>query len=704
MSNIFDQFDTAKATQSQPQEPQGQPQTKNIFDQFDSKEQVGQKEDPQSKNIFDQFDAKQPDQNQPQAAQGQAQSKNIFDQFDAPAQAQQSQQQKDSGWWDDLKNMVTGDSQETRGTKELPELESAIFGGKASGFLSTLPTASAVKLAAAIATTSDPKERAKMIKAAGPEFGIQYDEKGNIYAANNKTGQIVALNKPGLSASDLLPAFGQLAAFYPAGEAATLTGAAVKSAAADAALQGTEKMGGGNDIDLSDVALSGALGAAGKGIENVIGAGYRAATGAPAKEPAELIKDANKLGVPLTTSDVIPPTTKPGKFAKDVGEAIPIVGTSGIREQQQAARKQAAENLQKKYIPDYNTIIDSIKGKAAAVKKKAIDARQSVVEKVKDIQTPANNTIEAIDKEIDRLTTLPGGQPRSKVEQALVDTLEKYKKDIQTGGDFKTLEDMRTKLREDLSPDFTKSGTRQEGAIKRIYGAMTKDMDDVVKNNLSTQDLGSWKKGNAVYGKEMEKLQKSRIKNILNAGEDLSPEQIDQKLMNKDSIVRQRMYEALGDKGRKNARSAIISRIFDKASSGGELSVNKLVSELERNKGALDTFFKGSQRKEIEGLRKVLNATRGAQDASVVTKTGQTLAPLIGAALGITATLPTAILTLGSGGLTRAYESKMFRSALLKLANSKKGSSQFESALSDVQDYLTLSAQAARRSDSNQQQ
>ena len=61
MSNIFDQFDTAKAKQSQPQEPQGQPQTKNIFDQFDSKEQVGQKEDPQSKNIFDQFDAKQPD-------------------------------------------------------------------------------------------------------------------------------------------------------------------------------------------------------------------------------------------------------------------------------------------------------------------------------------------------------------------------------------------------------------------------------------------------------------------------------------------------------------------------------------------------------------------------------------------------------------------------------------------------------------------
>lgn len=698
MSNIFDQFDTAKATQSQPQEPQGQPQTKNIFDQFDTK-QSGQvqpkslQNQPQTKNIFDQFDALA------QAQQSHPQSGNVFDQFDAPVQPEQAvqqpqQQQKDSSWWDDLKDMATGDSRMTPEMQKLSEIGDAPEMNAMSW--------PAFKTSLGLLATGNEDNEKKIIKANIPSATFSEDSAGNTIV-NLPSGQY-ALNKPGISGQDIAKGLFDTAAFTPAGRGASIAGVAAKSAATEAALQEAARQTGAGDIDLKDVALSGALGAAGKGIENVIGAGYRAATGAPAKEPAELIKDANKLGVPLTTSDVIPPTTKPGKFAKDVGEAIPIVGTSGIREQQQAARQQAAENLQKKYIPDYNTIIDSIKGKAAAVKKKAIDARQSVVEKVKDIQTPANNTIEAIDKEIDRLTTLPGGQPRSKVEQALVDTLEKYKKDIQTGGDFKTLEDMRTKLREDLSPDFTKSGTRQEGAIKRIYGAMTKDMDDVVKNNLSTQDFGSWKKGNAVYGKEMEKLQKSRIKNILNAGEDLSPEQIDQKLMNRDSIVRQRMYEALGDKGRKNARSAIISRIFDKASSGGELSVNKLVSELERNKGALDTFFKGSQRKEIEGLRKVLKATRGAQDASVVTKTGQTLAPYIGTAFGITATLPTAILTLGSGGLTRAYESKMFRSALLKLANSKKGSSQFESALSDVQDYLTLSAQAARRSDNNQEQ
>jgi len=99
MSNIFDQFDTAKATQSQPQEPQGQPQTKNIFDQFDSN-QAGKNQSEslqnqaQSKNIFDQFDAP----SQGGKAQ-QQQSGNIFDQFDAPeqgGQAQQPQQQQEN--------------------------------------------------------------------------------------------------------------------------------------------------------------------------------------------------------------------------------------------------------------------------------------------------------------------------------------------------------------------------------------------------------------------------------------------------------------------------------------------------------------------------------------------------------------------------------------------------------------------------------
>ena len=110
MSNIFDQFDTAKATQSQPQEPQGQPQTKNIFDQFDSKEQVGQKAKIRSLktssiNLMQSSQTKTSHKprkvrrnqktystslmHQHKAVrQSQQQSGNVFNQFDAPEQGE----------------------------------------------------------------------------------------------------------------------------------------------------------------------------------------------------------------------------------------------------------------------------------------------------------------------------------------------------------------------------------------------------------------------------------------------------------------------------------------------------------------------------------------------------------------------------------------------------------------------------------------
>jgi hypothetical protein len=112
MSNIFDQFDTAKVTQ-------GQPQTKNIFDQFDAK-QPGQSQ-PQAT------------QGQPQATQGQPQSKNIFDQFDAPAQAQQSQQ-KSGNVFDKFDapardSQAGQDHQQQKSLSDMNPLEAFRYGG-----------------------------------------------------------------------------------------------------------------------------------------------------------------------------------------------------------------------------------------------------------------------------------------------------------------------------------------------------------------------------------------------------------------------------------------------------------------------------------------------------------------------------------------------------------------------------------------------
>lgn len=209
------------------------------------------------------------------------------------------------GMLESIGNMFTGADRETRATQELPELESAIVGGDASGFLSTLPAGDAVKLAGAIATTSDPAERAKMLQAASPDFGIQYDEKGNIIAANNATGQRVVLNKPGLSASDLFPMSGRVAASIPiasTGGAPLAAGAVMgaKEGAITAAQEGFQASQGGN-FDVGNVIADMALGGLSEFIPSFIGK-MKSKSGSKADELAEeaIQAEAGRITNPIS--------------------------------------------------------------------------------------------------------------------------------------------------------------------------------------------------------------------------------------------------------------------------------------------------------------------------------------------------------------------------------------------------------------------
>lgn len=159
-------------------------------------------------------------------------------------------------------DFFTGADRETRATRELPELATS------TGFLSTASPAAVAKVAPALLTTTDPQEMADILKSNFPEVGIQYDEKGNIIAGNNKTGQRVVLNKPGVSAMDLYNTLGIGSLAIPAGasSAASLpiraAQIAAQSGATTAAQEGYQSSVGG-DFDLTnvlvDTAASGAL-------------------------------------------------------------------------------------------------------------------------------------------------------------------------------------------------------------------------------------------------------------------------------------------------------------------------------------------------------------------------------------------------------------------------------------------------------------
>ena len=602
-----------------------------------------------------------------------------------------------------ITDVLTGADRQTQAIQGLNEVTGAPEFGGVSEFgdkpfmeaLSNLYdkglSGPAFKSAAGFLTTSDPKEKMQIIKSNYPEATFTPDEKGNVIVGL-PSGDYV-LNAPGLSTSDITNFAAQAAAFTPAGRAASIPIAIAKNAATQAAIEGVGEATGGT-FNKDEVALSGALGGAGKLAENALGAGYRLATGKVSDDAAQAIADIESQGLKARTQDVIPAETLPGKIAASMGELNPI--TSGQQAAQQRGRQEAAESFVDRFKPSYEEIKKSVEGTLGAKFTKAIDDRQYAIDASKNAPLNVDNTLDAIDNEINRLTKSKSGAPLATADNASVDVLKRYRQDVINAKSIEDLADLRTDFRDDFSAALGEvKSSRKEGAKKRVYSSMTKDMDETIKPNVTPEEFTKYKKGNVLYGKTAEEVKKGRIKKILQGGEDLSPEQIDRVLLSKDSVVRNKMYNSLDEKGRENARAAIIRNLAESATKGGDLSVNQFLTKMNNNEKALSTFFRGSDKKELEGLRRALEATRSAQDAALNPPTGQRLAPyLVGG--GAMADLGLTIAgTLGSAGAYKAYQSKPVRNALLKLANTPKGTSRFERALNDFYSALLPLLQSA---------
>ncbi|EEU9345475.1 injection protein, partial [Escherichia coli] len=110
--------------------------------------------------------------------------------------------------------------------------------------------------------------------------------------------------------------------------------------------------------------------------------------------------------------------------------------------------------------------------------------------------------------------------------------------------------------------------------------------------------------------------------------------------------------------------------------------------------------------KELDGVIKYLNDTRHAAKANVQNLNGQQLYGLlvgggiINAAV-LAGMLKTAAFVVPAagvvGGAAKAYESPVIRNALLRLANTPKGSTAYDRAISTVTQSLTRVAQASQK-------
>jgi hypothetical protein len=186
------------------------------------------------------------------------------------------------GFFEGIAESVTGRARATPETQALPE-----WTGMPE--LNQMSVASFKTALGSLLT--NPKETVQILQANFPGVQVRQDAKGN-YLLRSSVDQKEYAIPPGFSAGDIPRALGGLAAFTPAGRAATIPGAIIGAGATQAVIEGTQAATGGQ-INPADIALAAATGPAGQILQRVappviqaVKKGVQRVTGRPAAAQA----------------------------------------------------------------------------------------------------------------------------------------------------------------------------------------------------------------------------------------------------------------------------------------------------------------------------------------------------------------------------------------------------------------------------------
>jgi hypothetical protein len=455
-------------------------------------------------------------------------------------------------------------------------------------------------------------------------------------------------------------------------------------AGAGAAGQAVREAGG---TPAGEIAASLLGGVAGGAAASRAMAPTRAPSPAPRVQP--IVEEAGRRGVPVMTSDVVPPETFIGKAGQRLGERIPIAGTGPLRAEQQQARIEAVRNVLRDFGADdaanlSDDIMRDLASKRSAEIQKYASSKKEVINRLADKgEVPVPRALAAIDDQIADLT-----RRRTEGSDEAIQRLQQIKTDVQNRDLFQ----IEAYRQDELSKIFKDDPARPmsiaardagEKALRAIYGPVREDMIDFIKKTGERRDVDKFMVANKRLSETANELKMASLKSVLKSGEATS-EVVNRLLFSqKPSEVRQ-LYSSLTPAGRATARASILSQAADKAKfelqDGTKMfSPEKFNAEIKRLQPQIGVFFRGDDLKQVEGLSRVLNLTRRAGEAGVATATGQETVPFVaGSALqSFLGSFGGTLAAAGGIGLTaRIYESAPVRNLMMKLGTTKRGSAE----------------------------
>lgn len=435
--------------------------------------------------------------------------------------------------------------------------------------------------------------------------------------------------------------------------------------------------------DIAGMLLGGFAGYRGANamMPSALNAAARAAPQASAAR--EIVEQGNQNNVRVFTTDVKPPASGVGKkFKQSFPESIPVAGMGGPRAAQQAERVEAVKSVVREFGGDDakalfetgSSAVDDVARNLAETRgaqlSKLTGAKNAVIDKFAQ-PVPISRTEQAIDQQIAKLREINDEKLAPVIKE-----LESWRRTL-TGKNLRGLEENRKILGEAFNaPELASIKKYGSDALNPIYKALREDMGTFIQQNGGKADFNIWSKANAQLSAMAGELSDSAFKRVLNTAE-MTPENVSKLLFSKKASDVQRVFSSLSPKGKQRAQAAILQRAFDGAISADKgLSVERFVNNLDRMSESVGVAFKGAERQRVEGLVKLLDATRRAAASQADPATGARLTlPIIGTYLGQALGFGAAVGTLGGAGvLARVYESPAVRDLLVKFSKAPAGS------------------------------
>lgn len=602
--------------------------------------------------------------------------------------------------------------QEQQGTSTPPESQPQQQGG----FISDLGNAAAETgrglLQAGVNLANIPASMADAVASAGAWAGQKLGIGDGTYQPAPRVttqgleqdfglqqGALTPQTTEGKIFSEALPYLTPVGAERIAAQAPSIAGRVAQGASRLLAENAVGSMAANSERDnpealATDLGTGVVLGGAINQLGRAAGAAYRSIRGTIAPEAQQAIQFANAADVPLHTTDVLQPNSRVGRMAQTTAENIPFAGTSTMRANQQEARSQLVDEFASRFGEyDPSIVVGSLKAKSSGIRRAAGNRLEQVQNAMAGVNIQPSRAIQQIDNEIADLQKLGGA-----ADNETISKLKVYRDELSRNAgasgpmamDLQQLSALRSQFRQDVKGERQALINRSKAAVNRVYNAMTGDIDSAIGQNLGNDTLRRYKQANAIYADEANKLQNTRLKNVIMKG-DLTPEVVNNMLFSKNKSEVQNLYRSVGQVGRAQMRNGIIGKAMEK--SGG--SPDQFLRQVNLMSNQTGIAFKGRDAAYLKGLKKYLESTKRAGQAGVTTPTGQQTIPFI---LGIGSATNPALVGAGGGYglLARMYESEPARNAMLRLANTPRGSTAFEKALSDVERAVNSFAQGVK--------